>query len=484
MEGFLLNKNSVQSTPNCFVLASTETKLGLLIKAIKERYFPVGSMQIHSVKGEELHAYCFLLQTGLRISTIQTLCKKHCVVSPFAVRGVKKACVSKLIRWFQLNPDFQCIECEFAPDCKETEEKLFDHQMLNEFAVQKNITDTLFLLALYKRFETNPEKCKLCQQEAASSLRSVFKTHRRDHRKHFENAQLFVKLRDLKKCCQYAVDQVLAEKRYKALTETRDERVEARVEVLLKNIADIIKSPEATDSFICAVIILQHLLPECIEKICETFILNPPKRRYYIFKGPINTGKTTVAAAILDFFTGASLNLNGNPDRLQFELGCAIDAFMVLIEDIKGAPVDPKSSLPRGLGMINLDNMRDFLEGSVCVNLERKHQNKVAQIFPPGIITMNNYVIPPTVRVRCVEIIDFKKLPFVHLALENNPRVRQERWLIKGETLAAALFLFHPTMFTQKIKEKMATEIALLNIECDKRFAEYSVAIKEGKACI
>lgn len=135
-----------------------------------------------------------------------------------------------------------------------------------------------------------------------------------------------------------------------------------------------------------------------------------PKKRYIIFRGPRDTGKTTVANAIKDFCGGVTMNVNCNEDALRYEWGNALCKYMVLFEDVKGRPMNEEDAHLEGRGWYNLDSHREKLEGRVKCSLERKYVNSVQANFPPGIITMNNYYkIPPECYNRCV-IVDTHKI--------------------------------------------------------------------------
>lgn len=476
-DSHLINKNSLQSCPPNFLLISTSSKISLILTSIINKY---GICREH-IKGtyKDWTIVIINLDQGVRISTMLGLAKRECTVTPVCVRGIKKPNFVKLVKCIVTHPDFDC-EFNMSPGEKE-EEKQLDHKLLNEFAIKHEIVDTLFLMSLYKKFAKPTVGCELCNKPPIK-LKHIFKTHSKEHLEHFDNANIFEKQRDQKKICQFAVDNVLAEKRYRTLTLTREEIFENKLRCGILSLSELLKDEETADTIVTASLLLNLLLPEeeVLMDIFQTVVLNPPKRRYFVFKGPINTGKTTVAAALMSLLGGVSLNINGTPERLNFELGCAIDAFCVLLEDVKGTP-SPNSNLQRGLGMINLDNMRDYLEGTVPVNLERKHQNKVSQVFPPGFITMNDYILPDTVRVRCKKIIDFKCNDIFAKGLKANYVVIEGRWLIRGEVLLMILLNLYPHFFKDSLKKDLNTEIALVIQAFDCRFIDYKDKIYKGK---
>ncbi|AKT44372.1 large T-antigen [Erythrura gouldiae polyomavirus 1] len=486
VESCLLAAKSVQSCPEGHLVVTTHQKLQDLQASLLDHFDNTGYL---TAKWEGGFSFMLvLLTTGTRISTVHNFCKKHCTISPLCVRGVKKHCLQKLVDVITRMP---C--CEVTANLLEREvcgEKGFNYAMLNEFACKNNISDALFLLALYKRLATDPDNCSDCKTEKESTTLRQLKRkkpagHVEAHKLHHINAKLFIQLREQKRACQGAVDTVLAERRFKTLTMTREDQFNERIDTVLASMKDMLDSVQDTNELCCAIQILNILIkdPQAIADTIRTLVKNPPKRRYFVFRGTVNTGKTTVAAAILNLLTGASLNINGNPERLQFELGCAIDQMMVLFEDVKGQPEeDYEPYLPRGMGMANLDNLRDHLEGAVPVNLERKHQNKVSQIFPPGIITMNHYKIPLTVRVRCRSIIDFRKDDVFKKALDANPVIVQNRWLTRPETLLGLLILTETGLVKNPGNPINSAIIETLKFEFDERWRFYH-KLYNGESC-
>nr|WMX25302.1 putative large T antigen [kestrel polyomavirus 1] len=485
IESCLLTKKSTQSCPEVHLVMTTPQKM-VQLKPLLEQHFTCKSCLLAEWLAAGLSLLIIVLQNATRISTVSNFCRKHCTVSIWYVRGVKRGSTAKLVDTF-----LKWEECTIKENTLNTalaDEKQFSHALLNDFAVRHGLADPLLLLAIYKRMHTPPDACEDCKSQLDNATlrerkRKWMGGHIDDHMIHHGNAKVFITLKDQKRACQAAVDAVLAERRYKTCTMSRNELFAERVVQLMTGpIQEILNDRESTDDFICSILLLNMLLPDTriLSEIIETMIENPPKRRYFVFRGPVNTGKTTVAAAFLALLTGATLNVNGPPERLQFELGCAIDAFMVLFEDVKGMPTQD-SGLQQGMGMSNLDNLRDHLEGSVPVNLERKHQNKVSQIFPPGIITMNNYQIPGTVRVRIKEIVDFTFSPSFLAALKANKHIRDKRWLTKAETLLGLILLHLPeSSFQKKLLERIEPQLQILKVEFDTRVMKYTMNLAQG----
>ena len=91
--------------------------------------------------------------------------------------------------------------------------------------------------------------------------------------------------------------------------------------------------------------------------------------------------------------------------RQPFYLGSAIGKRFVLFDDVKGYRTK-HAKLPTGNGISNLDDLREHLDGKIEVQLEKKNQNPVNQVFPQGIITMNEYEIPNSLKLR-LKVIKF-----------------------------------------------------------------------------
>ncbi|GBL73577.1 Large T antigen, partial [Araneus ventricosus] len=92
-------------------------------------------------------------------------------------------------------------------------------------------------------------------------------------------------------------------------------------------------------------------------------------------------------------------------------LGQTIGKRFALFDDVKGKP-EEGSKLTQGWGFYNIDVLRDHIDGHVEVQLEKKNQQPVSQVFPPGIITCHDYVIPESVKQRVQGPIKIKKSKF------------------------------------------------------------------------
>uniref|UniRef100_A0AAU7E3G4 DNA 3'-5' helicase n=1 Tax=Lemniscomys rat polyomavirus TaxID=3141921 RepID=A0AAU7E3G4_9POLY len=322
---------------------------------------------------------------------------------------------------------------------EENEEiKTVDWKMIQDFALELKTEDVHLILGYYLEFVPEVTACTKCSKGE--------KMHKKFHLYHRDNARLFKDCRNQKNICQQAADAVIAQRRVRVATASRQELLTDRFTELFEIMNDIVTS-ENIDIWMAGVAwfsCLHNDIDQLIVDYIRTVVENVPKKRYYLFVGPVNTGKTTLAAALLDLCGGRSLNINLPFDRINFELGMAIDQFTVLFEDVKGQGARD-NTLPTGQGVSNLDNLRDHLDGSIKVNLERKHVNKKTQIFPPGIVTMNEYYLPKTLLIRFTRVIGFTRKGGLRQALVNTPELSRMRVLHSGVTLLLLLVWFCPT---------------------------------------
>lgn len=303
------------------------------------------------------------------------------------------------------------------------EETNFNNKQLVDFALSHEITDIFKLMYEYAHL-ADP-----CDRPECS------KDHEDDHISEVINAKRFVLLPDRKKVCRNAIDCVSA----KVFTQLSQLSNLKWFEIKARELGDRITEISDTRTFGEAYYWWQYVIGRQNFFNIMAFIIAiftdtkcklnfSAKKRYICFRGPYNCGKTTMAAAICKLFDGVNINLNVSKDRLPFYIGSAIGKRFVLFDDVKG--YENRHNLPTGTGVSNLDDMREHLDGKIEVQLEKKNQNPVQQIFPSGIITMNQYKLPNSLKIR-LNVIDF--LPC--------PMYKKHRYLVTPETIYIAMAL-------------------------------------------
>nr|ABI94705.1 large T [Betapolyomavirus hominis] len=452
----------------CFAVYTTKEKAQILYKKLMEKY-SVTFISRHMCAGHNI--IFFLTPHRHRVSAINNFCQKLCTFSFLICKGVNKEYLlySALTRdpYHTIEESIQggLKEHDFSPEEPE-ETKQVSWKLITEYAVETKCEDVFLLLGMYLEFQYNVEECKKCQKKDQPY-------HFKYHEKHFANATIFAESKNQKSICQQAVDTVLAKKRVDSLHMTREEMLTERFNHILDKM-DLIFGAHGNavlEQYMAGVAWLHCLLPKMDSVIFDflhCIVFNVPKRRYWLFKGPIDSGKTTLAAGLLDLCGGKALNVNLPMERLTFELGVAIDQYMVVFEDVKGTGAESKD-LPSGHGINNLDSLRDYLDGSVKVNLEKKHLNKRTQIFPPGLVTMNEYPVPKTLQARFVRQIDFRPKIYLRKSLQNSEFLLEKRILQSGMTLLLLLIWFRPvadfaTDIQSRIvewKERLDSEISM-----------------------
>lgn len=400
----------------------------------------------HSYKGESL---ILLICSGKhRVSAIYNYCKANCIVSFVLVKAVIKPYE---IYYFMLKGDFVLLQQskdeglkleEFSNE--DQKEKTLDWKKLCNFAVEIECEDSLLLMGWYIKFSEPVQKCKKCNERE--------KIHLKYHAEHHENAKLFVVSKSQRNSCQQACDWVSAENRLLTRTASRTDLLVKRFKDVLKRMQEIAGDVQILEYMAAVAWLCQlhehfdEMIVDIIRLVCE----NTPKYRNTLFIGPYNSGKTTVAAALTDLLQGVTLNVNCAQEKLPFEVGCAIDKYFVVFEDVKGTS---KSDLLPGPGIVNLDNMRDFLDGAVKVNLEKKHCNKHAQIFPPAVVTMNKYDMPRSLEIRFCKKVHFTHKPYLSKSLDKNKEIVRKRLLQSGITLLFMLIWWQPlSMFHSDVQ--------------------------------
>ncbi|AMQ35474.1 large T antigen [Gorilla beringei graueri polyomavirus 2] len=395
---------------------------------------------------------CILLFITLskhRVSAIKNFCGNFCTISFLICKGVNKmpelynALCKPPYKLLQENKPL--MSYEFQEKEKET---TCNWNKVAEFATEYELDDGLIILAHYLDF-AKPFPCHKCENK------SRLKPHKA-HEAHHTNAKLFYESKSQKSICQQAADTVLAKRRLEMLEMTRSELLCKKLKKHLDKLRDL----DTIDlmyymggvAWYCC---LFEQFEKKLLKILELITENVPKYRNIWFKGPINSGKTSFAAALLDLLEGKALNINCPSDKLPFELGCAIDKFLVVFEDVKGQTSLNKDLQP-GQGINNLDNLRDHLDGAVPVSLERKHVNKKHQIFPPCIVTANDYFLPKTLLARFCYTLHFSPKANLKEALDQNMEIRKRRILQSGTTLLLCLIWCLPdTYFKPCLQEEI-----------------------------
>ncbi|AWD33762.1 large T antigen [Glis glis polyomavirus 1] len=437
LKEYLSNALFSNKTFTAFLVYTTAEKAPTLYKKLVDRFHATFCSR-HSY---ELYNFILVLTANKhRVSALHNFATKFCTFSFIIVRAVLKEvpCYNRMT----FDP-FTLIEETIPGGLNEdhfgdTEEsKQVDWTVVQELAINLKTDDVHLLMGYYLEFGKPLPQCNKCK--------AGDKIHAAHHATHHKNALLFRQCKSQKNVCQQAIDGFIALRRVQTASATREELLKLRFLELLDRMDDICNS-DNIDIWMAGVAwfsVLDENIESLVVSYLKTIVENIPKRRYFLFMGPINTGKTTLAAALLDLCGGRSLNVNMPFDRINFELGMAIDQFTVLFEDVKGTHSRDKS-LPTGQGINNLDNLRDYLDGSIKVNLEKKHINKKTQIFPPGIVTMNEYSLPKTLHIRFRSIMHFSRRPYLRESLNNTPDIMKNRVLHNGITLLLLLIWYRP----------------------------------------
>ncbi|AFP94199.1 large T-antigen [bat polyomavirus 4a] len=424
---------------SAFLIYTTKEKSVLLYRKVWDK-FSSTFISRHSHGADKALLYV-LTPNKHRVSAINNFCKKFCSISFVLVKAIIKPfpCYCALGKEpFELLdesvPGGLTENVFMAEDCEEGQKQV-NWKQISDYACAIKCDDVHLLMGLYLEFEFPVESCGKCDKQ-------VLPSHFKYHKDHLENAKLFAQCKNQKSICQQAVDAVIAKKRVDQLVLTRKQMLTERFVTMLDKM-DAHFGPRGAGDLreymagVCWLHCPIHNIEEHIVEFLQCIVSNVPKRRYWLFKGPVNSGKTTLAAALLDLVGGKALNINLPFERINFELGVAIDQYMIVFEDVKGT-VSTKD-LPQGLGLSNLDNLRDYLDGSVKVNLEKKHLNKRTQIFPPGIVTMNEYVLPTTLSIRFVKTLNFRVKNYLSKSLRQTEELLEKRILQSGMTLMLML---------------------------------------------
>ncbi|ACI16490.1 putative large T antigen [Myotis polyomavirus VM-2008] len=422
-----------------FLVYTTIEKSEYLYRKLRERY------KATFISRHRLEAAGFVYMitpSRHRVTAVQNFASALCSVSFLIIKAVIKPfeCYQHLCLP-PYNKDMENLDGGLNRDFFDVPEeaaRLVSWKQITDYALATNCDDVFLLMGQYKEFAQEVEGCKKCDEK-------IFYEHYNYHKMHTENAQVFLDCRNQKTICQQAVDGVIAQRRLTVAQMTREQLLAARFKELFARMDSYFSAKSSKDikHYMAGAVWYMHFFPgidmkDFITEFLQAMVDNIPKRRYWLFTGPVNTGKTTLASALLDLCGGKSLNINMPFDKLNFELGVAIDQFMVVFEDVKGQVSDNKD-LPPGQGIHNLDNLRDYIDGAVPVNLEKKHLNKKTQIFPPGLVTCNEYVLPITLKVRLCRRIKFTFNKNQFLALRRTDCLYRHRILQSGISLLLLL---------------------------------------------
>lgn len=347
--------------------------------------------------------YCVLIVTHneLRLLDVKKYGRKYSLIGIEIFYAVhQRKLYDKLIDLYG-QPEFVHGEPLERPP---REESTFSQQQLTSFAISTNQTNVMLLMYEYAHLAGT------CDRE------NITKEHDEDHINEKLNASKFVKLNDRYKVCSAAVKCVHADMcgRLYMISNTRwleNRSREFSERLLEEDNIDIFGQA----FYLWKYIISQRKFFQIMAPIIAVFTnsrcrkYNDGKKRYVAIKGPCDSGKTTLAAGICKFFDGVNINVNVPKDRIQFYIGSAIGQRFVLFDDVKGyKPLE--KNLPTGTGISNLDDMRDHLDGKLEVQLEKKNQNTINQLYPSGLITMNNYKLPKTLKNR-LHIVNLRPKP-------------------------------------------------------------------------
>ncbi|BAQ55576.1 large T antigen [Bat polyomavirus 6b] len=483
---FLSSAILSNKTVSTFLIYTTKEKSIILYQKLKVKY-NCTFISRHKLNANEHEALVYMITPCRhRVSAINNYCHSLCSVSFILCKGVIKE--YQLYVHLTIEP-YGILEESIVGglsreffDTPEEAAKNVSWKMISEYALDSLNDDLFLLMGLYKEFADPPQECYKCKDKIVPS-------HYDFHQQHHENALLFVECRNQKAICQQAVDGVIAFKRVQNTQLSREQQLTERFKKLLSKMDNLFsaRSRVTIPLYMAGAAWMESLLPninmtEFLLGILECFVNNVPKKRFILFTGPVNTGKTTLAAAILDLCGGKSLNVNQPFDKLNFELGCAIDQYMVVFEDVKGQTSSNKN-LPPGQGMNNLDHLRDYLDGAVKVNLEKKHLNKKSQIFPPGIITANEYLVPITLKARIHKTVKFCYVNNLFKSLQKTEDLGKYRVLQSGICLLMLLiyrcevcdFASAIRDTVEKWKKRISEEVT------DVQFLDFKTNISKGQ---
>lgn len=423
----------------CFIIFSL-AKNAKIAKDVYWRYFgQTAYFGIYSVRTDkDLCMIVMMLNSETRLADIKKECRKV-KLSPFdAFYGTK---IGKCVEFCHEKYGDPLEEpCKLTKSSTPDGSKKLNYKLISDFAISYEINDCYTLMYEYAHLASG------CDRDP----NLITPEHESDHSEHLENAKIFVHLSDQKRCAKNAVDTVFARLYTQLQRETNIDFLNRRSREIGSYIIDNYSAEEIGRAwFYCNDVVPNFEV--IARRILNTFTVGKPRRRYICLQGVYKSGKTSFASAFLKLFDGVSINVNVDQSRLPFYLGNAIGKRYVLFDDVKGRSFSSEN-LSCGSGFANLDNLRDHIDGHVEVQLEKKNQQPVNQIFPAGLITCNHYHIPQSLRERIIGPIEFKasnsfkihppkiitkETIYIGLVLKNllpaEPHVFEKIFIAKGE---------------------------------------------------
>lgn len=326
------------------------------------------------------------------LNQVRKIMKKICLASEsaYAVR------FNDLLKCLKENCGNTYFEPKSLCVTDNDEKEKFNHKALVDFAIKFELHEVFEVMEEYAHLSTPCDR----------PLHAIDKDHEESHIEELINAKIYVRQPDRKRLAKNACDAVAAKMfttvKHLSNADILNEKCRELGDKLSFGEFDICGEAD----FFRKYIMCESDFKGISKEILETFTIGKCKHRYVCLTGKYNSGKTTFAHAFNTLFNGANINVNIDKSRLPFYMGSAIGKRYVLFDDVKGNS-DKRNVLTKGCGFTNLDDMRDYLDGHVPIQLEKKNQNPVTQIFPAGLITCNQYDIPPALQQR-IKIFEFK----------------------------------------------------------------------------
>ena len=390
--GQFFRSKSNRRAGKCFALFSTannEDKLNKLYQKLNHYMNAVNCFTAFKIRTNK-DIFCVLINfaTDHRLGDVKKEIRKFDILPHELIYAVKlNKFYDYLIECYG-EPFFKpATPSKTVPNRPETSK--FNHKQIVDFAKSHQISDALELMYDYAHLA---DPCDWADEK-------ITKEHEEDHENQLENAKIFIHLSDRRKTAKNAMDSVFAD----LYMQCKREKPSTFLDRRCKELSEKLIEEESNELFGLADFYrLYHVVSfdKLAKLILDSFIYGIPRRRYTIIRGDFKCGKSSLASGFNKLFEGVNINVNVDKGRLPFYLGNAIGKRFVLFDDVKGSVKHRGDTLYSGQGFHNLDDLRDHLDGHMEVQLEKKNQQPISQIFPPGIITCNKYIIPESILER------------------------------------------------------------------------------------